>query len=58
MKTSIVLLCVILGGCAECQRQPVVCAVAVSTAVISGAIIATERNKHPEREIKRVRHDP
>ncbi len=55
MKPFILLALLSLAGCAECQRQPVVCAVAVSTAVISGAIIATERNKHPEKHHERQR---
>ena len=49
MKPFILLAVLSLAGCAECQRQPVVCAVAVSTAVISGAIIATDHSRHPEK---------
>ena len=58
MRASIVLLCLVLGGCATCREHPVACAVSVGTVVVAGSILATDKAKHPDRYVKRVQKVP
>jgi hypothetical protein len=55
MKTIILVLCVILNGCATCERHPVACTAAVAFVGASIALSVSGGHSDPTHPIPKLR---